>query len=306
MVLFPRQITDVSEFDRALVFFQGLLRPEQQWNLADEYPLAFDRSKPEQMFLKDINSELQAGLVTLERRIEIAQGQKAKALFVGSVVTHPNARLKGYQRELFHAVEEYAEKSEFDFLVLWSSQIQFYEKLGFRLGGLQATWGSANSQQLAHSQMKVQVGSTKTIPFTPSFFTSFEKRSFRVDRSFDEMKRLWEIPQMTVACTENAYALVGKGEDFHNICHEWAGPAEEVLNCFDALRKNDPTLRILSPGVVHTDDEATVIRSLEQSNFEPRLEYLGLFYAINPAFKLSGLDPQKLDYPFFIWGLDSI
>lgn len=67
-MLFPRQIKDVSEFDKALGFFQNLLRPEQRWNLADEYPLAFDRSKPEQMFLKDVNSELQAGLVTLERR----------------------------------------------------------------------------------------------------------------------------------------------------------------------------------------------------------------------------------------------
>ena len=305
-MLFPRQARDDSDFDRSLSFFQELLRPENRWSLAEEYPLAFDRSHASQLFLKEIDGELLAGLATLERRIEIAQGQRAKALFVGSVVTHPKARMKGYQRELFHAVEEYAEKLEFDFIVLWSSQIQFYERLGFRLGGLQATWGSAHSQQLSDSQKEVRVGSTQDVPLTEELYLSFKRKPFRVERSFEDMQRLWMIPHMTVACTAEAYALVGKGEDFHHICHEWAGPSEDVLNCFDALRKNDGGLRILSPGIVHSEEEHQVVRSLEKASFEPRLEYLGLFYSINPAFKLSGLDPQKLDYPFFIWGLDSI
>jgi hypothetical protein len=120
------------------------------------------------------------------------------------------------------------------------------------------------------------------------------------------MERLWKIPKTLVARTENAYALVGKGEDFAGACHEWAGPAQEVFACFDRLRTEVPGLKILTPGYVEDPDELSVIRKLESTGFDNRLEYLGLFKSTGTRYVIEDLKPESLKLPFFIWGLDSI
>jgi hypothetical protein len=152
----------------------------------------------------------------------------------------------------------------------------------------------------------VEFRPTSEVEFTEKLFKAFDLKRFRVRRSFEEMRLLWNIPQMRVATTENAYALYGKGEDFQNVIHEWAGPGDEVLACFEAIRRMNPQVKILSPGVLHTQEEREVIHGLELASFESRLEYLGLFKVISNRLDAAGLSPEDLRYPFFIWGLDSI
>lgn len=247
-----------------------------------------------------------AGLGVLERRIEVEEGREGRFYFVGSVVTHPSARLQGHQRELFQAVDTLAEKDGIDGIVLWSSQIGFYEKLGFFLGGLQATWTPTHQRPLAKAALPVKVLKSPESDFTAKLYRAHEMRRCAVRRSFEEMRLLWKIPEMTIATTGEAYALLGKGEDFQNVIHEWAGPADHVLACIDALRSINPQARILSPGVLHSDDEARVVSSFEQESFECRLEYLGLFKPLSNLFDRASMDPATLKFPFFIWGLDSI
>lgn len=304
--MFPKSLKTSAEYPAVLEFFEKLLRSGSVCRLEDEYPLAFHASHLDHIFVTRLPEGLSAGLVTLEREIEHQRNSTLRALFIGSVVTEPAQRNRGLQRQLFHAVEEVAESWGIDILVLWSNQLEFYQKLGFELAGLQASWISNFEAPLARTKIETKIGSSLDLPLTEKWFDAFQKKSFRVRRSLDEMKKLWRIPRMTVACTENAYALLGKGEDFHGVCHEWAGPGDEVLACIDALRKVTPQLRILSPGVVHHQDEASVVEALEAASFECRLEYLGLFKAISSRIQISSLAPEDLKYPFFIWGLDSI
>ena len=299
-----------EDYPVTLRFFEDLLRKDSACHLEQEYPLVFNKSRRHQIFvLKSAEGDIQAGLATLQRDLEIQPGVWAKVLMVGSVVTAPEHRNQGLQRRLFYAVEEAAEKAEMDLIVLWSNQLAFYEKLEFQLGGLQASWLSNSAAPLALNashKNSVQMKDSSEAWVTSKHFDAFNKKICRIRRTEEEMKLLCRIPRMRVACTENAYALIGKGEDFQNVCHEWAGPADEVMACIDALRKEVPSLRILSPGVLHTPDEVSVVAAFERLSFENRLEYQGLFKAVSPKIKVEGLQPEALAYPFFIWGLDSI
>jgi len=305
--VFPQKLQKNEEYDLSLQFFEDLLRHDSDCRLTSEYPLAFDPKNLDYIFVSRTGLETQAGLVSLEREIELSPGQTGRALFIGSVVTAPEHRSKGLQRQLFHAVEEEAEKNGIDFLCLWSNQLEFYEKIGFSLGGLQASWTAEHRFPLSQTKLgRVELVDSGQTDLTEKHFHAFDKKRCRVKRTFEEMQKLWHIPRMRIAFTENAYAIMGKGEDFTKVCHEWAGPAAEVLSCLDVLREKEPELKILSPGVLHDADEAEVVSQFESSSFESRLEYLGLFRVLSSKVNEKGFSPEDLQYPFFIWGLDSI
>jgi len=316
-------------------FFQSLLREDVSWSIADEYPLVFGDShfgivkidpqnsgflagqieadfsgdSPAQIFLIEERGRLLAGLATLTREVEINLEHKAKVCFVGSVVTRPEHRQQGYQRDLFVALDGACRKASMDLILLWSNQLKFYEKLGFFLGGLQATWSSELKVPLAKDSSNlrsVSLTSSGETHFKSTWFESFNKKIMRVSRNSEEMRRLLKIPQMHIASTQNAYALYGKGEDFKNVCHEWAGPSDEVLLCLEKLRIEFGSLSLLSPGVLHSDEERLVVRQLESASYESRLEYLSLMKILNSEFTQDDFSPERLKYPFFIWGLDSI
>lgn len=304
--MFPRPVMDDMEYGRTLEFFEGLLRKGSSCRLEDEYPLVFGPERKSQLLVLQQQHQIQAGLGYLIREIEVEPDLYIRAMFIGSVVTDPEFRNRGLQRSLFHAAEEAAERAQVDLVVLWSNQLEFYQKMGFSLAGLQATWSATTTMPIPAAGFRVEVRPSEEVPLRREWYEAFSRKRYRVHRTLEEMSALWQIPQMKIAATDSAYALYGKGEDFQHIIHEWAGPADEVLSCIQAIRKLDPHLRILSPGVLHTDEEREVVLGLEQAGFESRLEYLGLFKVLSNRLELSGLSPEDLRYPFFIWGLDSI
>lgn len=306
--VFQKHLQSQSEYPKALNFFEGLLRDQGQCRLEEEYPLVFNSNLFSSLYIVEDGEDLLAGLGTLERQVEIDKDQYARALFIGSVVTHPKSRRQGHQRLLFNLIEETAEQKEIDFLVLWSNQVEFYEKLGFQLGGLQASWFIDHKSAFGSDPAKAKVDSTRNIPWRSDFFRSFAMKHMVVSRSEEEMKKLWMIPKMTAAYTQNAYALIGKGEDFQGVCHEWAGPGDEVIECLKAFAQHSSigSYRVLSPGIVHNPDEMKVIAALDEASSEQRLEYLGLIKTLSSRLNQEGFNPESMKYPFFIWGLDSI
>jgi len=321
-----------QDFDRIIHFFDESLRENSPCRMQEEYPLVFDSEqssvvlidpkdenslsgkfiteldpqKKSHIFMIEENSELKAGLATLIREIQVDSGKKMRFLFIGSVVTKPQYRQQGLQRELFLALEKSCSQLKIDVLALWSNQILFYQKLGFFFGGLQATWIPRFPFRQTKPSFDVAYGMSYERPFSEKHFKAFNQKKFRVERTCEEMERLWKSPQMFVASTEQAYALMGRGEDFQGICHEWAGPPDEVLCCIHRLRQEARDLKVLSPGVLHDEEEQDVVQKLENEGFEPRFEYLGLFKLMNAGIKASDFDPESLKYSFFIWGLDSI
>lgn len=314
------------DFSDGLKFFDSLLRDDYPWSLSDEYPLVFDKtssvchvldSQADQTSYPDLgsaksfqlilteNAEPVAGLACLLRSVEMSEDLQKKLLFVGSVVTHPEHRNKGLQRKLFHHLVNIGLKESWDALLLWSNQIDFYQKLGFELGGLQASWiPSVSKKGLENSSPPFPLACESE--FREVWYKVANERRLVPKRSLKEMRSLFKIPQMFLVEEGDAYALIGKGADFEGVCHEWAGPAEQVLKCFERIKEVWPEARFLSPGVVHSHDEMTVMKKLETAGYEMRLEYLGIFRPLSPQILLSDLQPNQLKYPFFVWGLDSI
>jgi predicted N-acetyltransferase YhbS len=320
-----------SHFQNGLDFFHRLLRSDYSWSLAEEYPLVFCPATTETFFVDHLdealfpagytlpldpsksgfqlilteNGELVAGLAVLFRTVEWNPGVSRKMAFIGSVVTDPSHRKKGLQKKLFRILQATAMSSEVDCLMLWSNQIDFYQKIGFELGGLQASWiptTSSSSTNPSSLPWKLACESD----FKEEWFQYSKMRKFVPQRTMNEMKSLFKIPQMFLVEEGSAFALIGKGADFEGVCHEWGGPAEDVVKCFRKIREVDTSIRFLSPGVVHSHDEMSVMRFLETSGYEMRLEYLGLFKVLHPEIKMMDLQPNRLRHPFFVWGLDSI
>ncbi|MGA0162844.1 MAG: GNAT family N-acetyltransferase [Bdellovibrionota bacterium] len=321
-----------QDFDRIHLFFDHLLRAQSGCRLKDEFPLifgntntpiisinpktenylsgkllaSFEAGSDSQILILEENEQIKAGLCVLIREIEILPDQYAKFCFVGSVVTHPGFRQQGHQKDLFHVLSNACFQADLDFIVLWSNQLDFYHKLGFFLGGVQVSWSNQIPIKIAKDEIQVQFSDAANLAWRSDFFKFFEQKRMRSKRTEEEMSKLFRIPRMKVFYTDEAYALVGKGEDFQDICHEWAGSSEHVLACLQAAWREQPDLRILSPGVLHSPDELAVVEALEKNAFESRLEYLGLLRILSPKFKKEDFDPHQLKYPFFIWGLDSI
>ncbi len=299
-----RQIS--ADYNAAHCFFEGLLREPDQCRLEKEYPLVFSPQRMDQLLLLEREGDIKAGLATLPRLIQATPDLQLRALFVGSVVTNPEARRQGFQRQLFELLEERAQEDVYDLIILWSNQIEFYQKLGFVLGGLQASWFVEHKSAFGSHGHSAKVGQSSDVTLTEKHFQSFMDKRFCVKRTFEEQRLLWKIPRMKIAYTEKAYALLGKGEDFQGVCHEWAGPSGEVLDCLRALCESEESFRVLSPGVIHSADEMAVVAELEKGCVDHRLEYLGLIKVVSDRIAISGFDPESLKYPFFIWGLDSI
>lgn len=280
--------------------------PQSENYLSGKLLARFDADARSHILVFEEREAIKAGLTCLMRKIEVEPGVLADFCFVGSVVTAPEFRQQGLQKELFHVLMNACFDAKVDFVVLWSNQLEFYQKLGFSLGGLQASWSSETFVRLSDGSIKVNTSENPSQIYRKEFFDAFRAKRLSVFRSEDEMKILFEIPKMKAYYTERAYILVGKGEDFPLVCHEWAGPSREVLACIEKAWQEAPQLRILSPGVVHSPDEAVVVEALERNGFETRLEYLALFRCLNPHYRIEDLQPEDLKYPFFIWGLDSI
>lgn len=316
-----------NQYDKVLSFFDHLLRKDSPCRLNKEYPLVFDDQGSEivevsadhpelygqvdharncYLFVLSEQGAYRAGLAVLIRRIQTVGGRYLSVAFMGSVVTDPQFRQRGFQKILFKKVEEALRPRGIELLILWSNQLEFYQKLGFQLCGLQATWEGMNDVRLGSQNLDVSFADSHATDFNSAWFEAYARKPLVVERTEAEMQKLFQIPQMKIAFTSEAYALMGKGEDFQDICHEWAGPTNQVLACIDRLKEAQPKLRIMSPGFSNLDEELGVLKALEAQNFESRLEYLGMFKALQKDFVMEDIDPEKLKLPFFIWGLDSI
>ncbi|TVQ78258.1 MAG: GNAT family N-acetyltransferase [Bradymonadales bacterium] len=281
--------------------------PEERFELLSSSPKPVEKfGGPNQIFVVQDEGKLVAGLGVLLKEIPARIDRKLLVAFIGNVVTHPDYRNQGLQRKLFDRVDRELEQIGCDLSLLWSNQIDFYQRLGFRLGGLQVTWAPPMIKTESPVQHSEHWELSKELGFRDVWYEAMKARSFVPHRTYEEAKALFQIPEMYLITHGDAYALVGKGADFEGVCHEWGGPAEDLAECFKKIQSVDKSVRILGPGVLHSESEMKAVRSLQTAGFEPRLEYLGLFRAHLDAVNLDDLQPDQLKYPFFVWGLDSI
>jgi hypothetical protein len=156
------------------------------------------------------------------------------ASLVGGVATDPEARSLRLASGLMHEIANREVVAGQDLILLWSDLWEFYARLGFALGGVQA---EVELRPHAVTPGAPAAGQETVRRAQGDDFAAIaalhDQKPWRVERDLDEIARL-----LTTAATECfvlerpggvvAYACHGKGLDFGTWWHELGGSDEDL------------------------------------------------------------------------------
>jgi GNAT superfamily N-acetyltransferase len=195
----------------------------------DEYPSVF-RSCPggESLYLEK-DGQIISHVAMLDREFQHTDF-RMKIGMIGSVVTHPEQRGKGYASYLIRQACFELKKRGCLIAVLWSDQPDFYRPLGFYRAGRE------QDLRFSHRLVRNTKESVRPMDFNQDahfIWRLYQKQTSRLDRSLEEQKKLLKIPNTQVYVTEQegkitSYIAINKGADFTGFIHEWGGEISEV------------------------------------------------------------------------------
>jgi predicted N-acetyltransferase YhbS len=165
-----------------------------------------------------------------------------KVALIGAVATDLNHRGQGYSSNLLKEAIRRAEEKKCEWIFLWGSEHEFYEKLGFLLAGSQSrVLLAALPHVLTHRDPRVKTGLTDQI-----FNFLVNRKTGMVLKPED---RDWFFSHKTVKWfyTEAPFAFVAfeRGLDLPHLVHEWGGDEEQLKVLFSHVLSFDPQAQLL-------------------------------------------------------------
>ena len=150
--------------------------------------------------------------------------------------------------------------------VLWSDLHGMYGRLGFHPAGRER-FLLLEPEVLQHAsvcggpapQLDVDAPQRGDWGMLERLYTS---RRFRAERRTGDLELLAAAPEVTLRVARNrgrpvAYAALGRGDDFAEVVHEWAGEEAGVLACLRALHHGRSTI-----GLMASPEDAELISRL--------------------------------------------
>lgn len=332
------QIRDVARF------LDDQLRADQDFSVVSEFPSLF-LDRPGGVSL---STSVQSTETPATRKIVSHVGYLARQCIsphaaikigiIGSVVTHPDFRGRGYASELMQRAIDQLTNQGCALAILWSENDEFYEPMDFVRAGQELAFRlDITKSQLASTDMKVREAREAD---APALLQLYLQHSMRLDRTIEELKLLLQIPKLRAFCGYRnselvAYAVIGKGADFEATVHEWGGELEEVRKLILTIQKRefpDKALTVIAP---NSKENLDCFSPVAEARI---LGVLGNIRLLNPKaltecyskfLKSQGnaLDKDSLpessteltqrilgceknsphpNLPMFLWGLDSI
>lgn len=219
-----------QEYNELLQFLKQTLRPDEQWNLSDEYPTALSMSNLHNVrIIKDDKILSHAVLKPLIIKSPVMIWKVAA---IGSVVTDETHRNQGLSRKVIADCLDEAKKQNCDIAILWTSLHDFYRKLGFELAGSEVSFTvdrvviSSSPSQMIKDQIKF----LDTLQVSPeALLKVYNQHTVGSSRTAEDFKKFLQIPNTKLYTAWNnqnqlvAYAVEGKGADLKNYFHEWGG-----------------------------------------------------------------------------------
>jgi len=211
---------------------------------------------------------------------------------VGSVATHPEYRGRGLATEVLKDCINVMRESGCHLSVLWTQRRDFYRRLGYEAAG---------SEFLVRARMEDFVGipcDCSIVEYAPEHLPDIirihEQEPLRTERTLQEYEAYLGIPNVEalLAMRVNkitAYAVMGKGEDFHCCVHEWGGEVADLLCLVRefARRATSGHVTILLPA-----SETPLVHLLRRMRLPAVFEYLAMMKVIN----LEGVSSAVGDY----------
>lgn len=221
---------DQHEYAEVMQFLKETLRPESNWNLADEYPTALTMSNLHN--LRIIKDDKILSHAVLKPLIIKTPMMIWKVAAIGSVVTDESRRNQGLSRKIIDDCLSEAKKQNCDIAILWTSLHDFYRKMGFELAGSEISFLIDRSilPSSPSQVIKDQLRFVEGLQVSPeSLFKLYQQHTVGSQRTIEDFKKFLQIPNTrlyTAWDNQNrlvSYAVEGKGADLKDYFHEWGG-----------------------------------------------------------------------------------
>jgi len=212
---------------------------------------------------------------------------------IGAVATHPDSRGSGMASKNVSYLLEWAKEKGAAAAVLWSSEHQFYERLGFKFCGEQIRLPL--SDILASRSLEEGLYEEIHTGWTPAIFEYLQKRPeglvlAKGDRHWYEAHKNVKWFYTGTQNEPRAYAAFERGIDLPGIIHEWGGETRQLFRIFEFIQKTEPNAAVLG-----SDD------LFRRHGIFPDAPFL------EPLCLMSDLtQPSAMPRSIWIWGLDAV
>ena len=228
----PRAPHD-AEFPSVVKFLDSELRPESNWSIQAEYPVALSQQNIGNIRIVKENETVVSHAVMRPLIIKSPVGL-FKVAGIGSVVTSTAHRGRGYSSQIIENCLTAARDHGCDFAILWTNLYDFYRKIGFELAGGEISAVFDKELQVPNNGLKFMDTNKVSAEAIHRLYTQHTVISLR---TLSETQAYLQIPNSRVytAWDENgmiqAYAIEGKGADLNGYVHEWGGGVKHSPLC---------------------------------------------------------------------------
>jgi N-acetylglutamate synthase-like GNAT family acetyltransferase len=264
-------------------FLNKNLRPNVNWSLRDEYPLAFSEQNMINMrFIQD-DQKILAHAVLKTNLIQ-TQYHLFKVGFIGSVITDEEHRGKGLSKEVIKSCLDASQRQDCDFAMLWTDLFNFYSKFGFEMAGQEVALQVSKNFKAEIKESLRFLESSQVSP--ESILKLYNKHSLRTLRTTSDIMQYLKIPQTKTFTAWNkmtneleAYCILGKGVDFGNYIHEWGGNVSAVVSLVKHIQmQQEERITLITPPQC-----SNLIRKMEDLGAEKFHGILGMIKIVNPT-----------------------
>lgn len=276
----PRPLYD-HELGAFVDFLSTNLRAEQKWSIADEYPLAIhDANLNNVRVIKDEQTFLSAAV--MKTLVIKSPAGLFKVAAIGSVVTAPEHRNRGFSRQILEDCLKAATAHGCDFAILWTNLVEFYKKVGFELAGTEISLSLYKGFTVPESAEPLRfLQSAKVDP--EAILRLYAQHSTGSIRTVEDIRKFLQIPNSRVFTAWDrsnrlqAYAVEGKGADFGGYIHEWGGGVSKLLPLLAfASQSVANNLTLITPA-----HSTNLIRKLVEAGAKEHSGVLGMIKVLN-------------------------
>ncbi len=328
----PVSIVAPQNFEATLNWLDDRLRRGLRGRLEAEFPRSLAKDAPRVHCVVKREGHPVAHAMGFSLDARSAAGCTIRLGLISLVYTEPAERGAGLASQCVEACVELLRERGRSIAMLWSDRPSFYERLGFAPCGIERTFF-------------VPPDTTRRAPFTgtrsseltygppcPDDWVAlaelYDAKPTRADRAPCWLPRYTAAPDTwTVVARRGeraaAYAVLGRGDDFAGVIHEWAGDVGALLGCIQILATANggayllagPCEEPLTQCLLEHGHEAawgafSLARVLSTKGLT---DDLGEEIALGPPAEilrdLFGAPEQKSApprFPLYLWGFDSI
>ena len=269
----PRALQE-AEFSSLVTFLDKNLRPDENWSIKEEYPLAINKKNLSNIKVISVDNQIASHAVSKNLIVITPTGLFSIAA-IGNVTTDPSHRNKHYASKIVESCVESSKKRNCDFSILWTDKYALYQKLGFELAGYEVNLQISKPLQAPPLNLKI-LNTKKVSP--QAILNLYTRHTSRTLRTIDDIRLYLDIPNSNLytAWTEDnqlvAYALEGRGKDLGGYFHEWGGDVPHMTYLLSQIQKNYKSVfNLIAPA--HSQN---LIRSLINEGASSTTGFLGM------------------------------